>query len=271
MTENEFSLRFKWLYPYLEETGRKLRLLHRNKNFSVKRKYDGSNVTNIDEEMSLYWIDLLSRAFPGEAIVTEEYEPSHQYHSHSDLVWYVDPIDGTGKFIEGSPNYFVLISLCIHGVAGFGILYQPERNCVLYGSTFHSARLYTTIHHYREMIRKVSWRQQMPLVVKGAQPLLRSRLEAVTHLPVRRTSSAVHNIIGPLSGPSSGFVSFRKNAYWDLAAPAAIMESAGFRTGIFSSGEPTLFNDGKVHCDRFYCLPPDTPEEVIEYVTSVTI
>lgn len=270
MTEKEFNLRFQWLYPHLEEAGRKLRLQQHNRSFQVSVKHDGSKVTDADREMSNYWMELLGKAFPGEPVVSEEDEISHSYEPNSSAIWYVDPVDGTSKFIEGSPNYFVLLSLCVDGKPSFGVLYQPERNCVLYGNKHIRTRLYTSADEFREIHQTISWRHQMPLVVKGANPVLRDRLESITHLPVRRTSSAAHNIIGPLNGPSSGFVSFRRTAYWDIAAPAAIMESAGFQTRILQHGETARYNDGDIHCQRFFCLPPDTPDEVVDYIVSVT-
>ncbi len=270
MTEKEFNLRFRWLYPLLEEAGRKLRLQQHNRSFQVSMKHDGSKVTDTDRQMNDYWMELLNKSFPGEPVVSEEDETSHSYEPNSSAVWYVDPIDGTSKFIEGSANYFVLISLCIDGKPSFGVLYQPERNCVLYGNSYMRARLYTSPGEFREIHQTISWRHQMPLVVKGANPVLRDRLESIAHLPVRRTSNAAHNIIGPLSGPSSGFISFRPTAYWDIAAPAAIMESAGFQTRILQHGEAAQYNDGEIYCNRFFCLPPDAPDDVIEYVISVT-
>lgn len=270
MSEKEIQMRFQWLYPHLEEAGRRLRLHHRNRSYTVKLKKDGSKVTDADVEMSNYWVELLSKAYPGETIVSEELASSHTYPSGSDVVWYVDPIDGTGKFIDGSPNYFVLISICLHGKPGLGILYQPERNCVLYGNPYIRTRLYTSPKEYREMNLTTGWKNKLPLVVKGAQPSLRSRLEDITHLPVRRTSEAVHNIIGPLSDINTGFISFRKTSFWDLAAPAAIMQSSGFHTNIMSRGEVRRYNDGNVTCERFYCLPHDTPDEVIEYISTVS-
>ena len=270
MSEKEFNLRFNWLYPHLEEAGRRLRLQQHNRSFSVGMKSDGSKVTDSDQEMNDSWMELLKKAFPGETVVSEEDEHSHVYTPKTSVVWYIDPIDGTSKFAEGSPNYFVLIGMCIDGKPSFGILYQPERNCVLYGNSYIRTRLYTSPGDFREIHQTISWRHQMPLVVKGAHPALRDRLESITHLPVRRSSNAAHNIIGPLNGPSTGFVSFRRSAYWDIAAPAAIMESAGFQTRIFNHGEAANYNDGNIFCNRFYCLPPDTPDEVIDYVINVT-
>ncbi len=269
MTEKEFHQRFRWLYPHLEEAGRRLRTQQRNRSFNVHTKEDGSRVTDADRQMSDYWMDLISRAFPGETIVCEEDLESHNYQAGCETTWFVDPIDGTSKFIDNSFNYYVLISICIDGQPSFGILYQPERNVVLFGNPHIRARLYTSLEDYREIHRNMSWLNRMPLIVKGARPALRSQLEEVTHLTVKRTSNSSHNIVSPLNAPNTGFVSFRKTAYWDLAAPAAIMESAGYQSALYSNGDPTQYNDGNVHCDRFYCLPPDTPEHVLSFITSV--
>ncbi len=269
MNEKEFDQRFQWLYPHLEETGRQLRVLHRNRNFKIGIKDDGTKVTDADERLNTFWKSLIQQNFPGETIVSEEDPDSHLYREQTDPTWYVDPIDGTGKFIDGLKNYFVLISLCQAGKAVFGILYQPERNIVLYGNNHIRARIYSKPDEYREIHRPMSWRHRMPLIVKGAPPILRNELESVTHLNVKRTSNASHNIISPLISDNTGYISFRKTAYWDISAPAAIMESAGFKTGQFRFGEPAGFNDGYIYCDRFYALPADTPENVISYISTV--
>lgn len=271
MSEKEFFLRFKWLHSHLEEAGRSLRLRHRDRRFEVKTKNDGSRVTDIDREMSDFWLSLITKYFPGETVISEEDEATHQYSSGSSVVWYIDPIDGTSKFINGSSHYFVLIGLCIEGRADFGILYQPERNCLLFGTSYTSPRLYSSINEFHEVHQAVGWHRQMPVVVKGATPALRTRLETIIHLPVRRHSVSAHHITGPLNGPNSGYLSFRKNAYWDLAAPTAIMNAAGFKINLITKGEPAFFNDGNVWCERYYCLPPDTPEEVIQYVSTVMV
>lgn len=271
MSEKEFQLRFKWLYPHLEKSGKRLRMLQRNRKFTISTKKDGSKVTTADEEISDYWLEHLTRAFPGEPAVSEESETSQNYPSGCDTVWYIDPIDGTSKFIDGLSSYFVLVSLCMHGSAVFGVLYQPERHRLYYGNPFIRARLYTSADEYCEMYQTITWKDQLPLVVKGAQPPIRKRIEAVTQRPVQRTSPAAHNIFGPLGGTDTGFISFRKTAYWDLAAPSAIMNAAGFHTIILNSGNPAKYNDGEVYCDRFFCLPYDTPGEFVDYITTVPL
>lgn len=266
MNQKELHLRFRWIVPHLQQCGQRLRELRKSRSYEVHNKRDGSRVTDADREMSRYWMDQISRTFPGETIVSEESAASHDYPANAPLVWYIDPIDGTSKFIEGLDNYFILISLCVEGVSSLGLLYQPEKETLLYATPHIRTRFYTSPDHYREIHRTTRWKDRKPLIVKGAKPPLRKWLEANTNLPVHRTANAVHNIIGALNGSSTGFISFRRTAYWDLAAPAAIMASAGFQSGLVSGGKPARYNDGDIACERFYCLPPDTPEDVMDFI-----
>ena len=269
MSEKELEMRFKWLYPLLQDVGSKLRHLHRNRNFSVRMKTDGSIVTDSDEEMSSIWLNLLANAFPGEFVVSEEDASTHIHPPKQSVVWYIDPIDGTSKFVNGSPDYYVLIGIAIDGRPGFGLLYQPEKDTVLYGNPFIKTRLYTSQNNYREFRNIGLWKNSLPLIVKGAHPNVRERLESVTQMPVRRSSNATHNIVAPLNGKSSGFISYRRSAFWDLLAPAAIMESSGFQTCAFRDGEKAYYNDGDVFCNRFFCLPSDTPDEIVQYLKNI--
>lgn len=270
MTEKECEQRFAWVYPRLEQAGQKLRQASRLRTYSTEKKPDGSIVTNIDVEHSEWWLQELASAFPGETLVSEENASTHTYSAGDKLVWYVDPIDGTKSFAEGSPDYYVLLSLTIDGVPAVGWLYQPESRCVLYGNNSGILRLYTSRESYRTYPGPYSWNNRLPLVVKGAAPLLRERLEQLTARAVRKTARKAHNIVSPLSASTCGYVSFRKTAFWDLAAPSAIMQAAGFKTGILSGGgEPLRYNNGSTISSRYYCLPGDTPQEVLEYISQV--
>lgn len=64
-------------------------------------------VTEFDLESERRVRDALAAAFPDHRIVGEEGEPQGE----GDLVWYVDPLDGTTNFAHGHPNFCVSIAL----------------------------------------------------------------------------------------------------------------------------------------------------------------
>ena len=268
MTEKECEQRFAWIYPRLEQVGQKLRQARRLRTYTTETKPDGSIVTSVDQEHSEWWLQELSSAFPGETLVSEENPSTHTYNDGSRLVWYIDPIDGTKSFAEGSPDYYVLLSLTVDGIPTAGWLYQPERRCVLYGNSSGILRLYTSRTSYRTYPGPYSWKNRLPLVVKGAPPMLREKLEQLTGRPVKKTARKAHNIVSPLNASTSGYISYRKTAFWDLAAPSAIMQAAGFKTRILSAGgEPQRYNNGSTVSSRYFCLPGDTPQEVLDYIS----
>lgn len=82
--------------------------------------------------------DLVTEAdYQAERIITSiiEYEfPDHNIHSEEDIhrdagsafTWLIDPLDGTGNYANGNPNYAVSIAL-IHGDEPVvGVVYAPE-------------------------------------------------------------------------------------------------------------------------------------------------
>ncbi|MDI6400874.1 inositol monophosphatase family protein [Balneolaceae bacterium ANBcel3] len=269
ITPSELESRFHALYASLSEAGNVLRAYHRNKQYSIKRKADGSRVTSADIEMSDFWKELLHRLFPGEFIVSEEDENTHSFSDRPEIIWYVDPIDGTSKFINGSPYYYVLISMCVNGLPVFGIMYQPEKEETLFGCTNLKTRLYNAKGGFQEIHPQNSWIQEHPILVKGMDSGLRHTISSYTERPVKRSYTEKHHITQALSPGVCGFISYRPTAYWDLAAPAAIMHSAGYQTGIIQGKQQASYNSIPVRSDRFYCLPMDTPEHVISYISQM--
>lgn len=74
----------------------------------------------------------IEQAAPSSLVVGEEYGGS----GANDLVWYVDPIDGTSNFVNGLPFYCVSIGVCWRGQPLGGVIYDPERNEMFVGSAY---------------------------------------------------------------------------------------------------------------------------------------
>ena len=77
------------------------------KNFNVKKKIDGSFVTDVDQEIESLFKKLLSKKFPNHGIIGEEYGSKNL---ESKYIWVIDPLDGTHSFISGKPLFGTLIS-----------------------------------------------------------------------------------------------------------------------------------------------------------------
>jgi histidinol-phosphatase len=83
-------------------------------DLAVVSKADGSPVTDADREIERSLRERLAAQRPGHAITGEEFGDSAGEDGDSgdsEWRWYLDPIDGTASFIEGSDNWKVLIAL----------------------------------------------------------------------------------------------------------------------------------------------------------------
>jgi len=82
-------------------------------------KADETPVTMADTEIEAVFRDEAEVRFAQDGIFGEETGVSGQ---ERDRIWVIDPIDGTGAFATGSPQFGVLLSLVTKGRAEFGII-----------------------------------------------------------------------------------------------------------------------------------------------------
>ena len=79
-------------------------------------------VTEADKAAEVAMRRMITAAFPEHGIVGEEFGSER---SEADLVWVLDPIDGTRAFVAGLPMWGTLIGLMRGGRAVYGLMHQP--------------------------------------------------------------------------------------------------------------------------------------------------
>lgn len=89
---------------------------------SVEVKPDRSFVTDLDSRVERRLRELIVDRYPTHGILGEEEGSSDL---DADLVWVLDPIDGTAAFIAGVPVYGTLIALMRAGEPVIGIIDHP--------------------------------------------------------------------------------------------------------------------------------------------------
>ncbi len=93
----------------------------RASDLEVEIKPDGSPVTDADGTVERALRARLAQARPDHAILGEELGASGDSHWR----WHLDPIDGTGSFLDGNLEWYVLIALVHDGVPVLGIASAP--------------------------------------------------------------------------------------------------------------------------------------------------
>jgi len=106
------------------EAAARAALGHFRRGVGVELKADKSPVTVADRESEAAVLEVISRAFPGHAILGEE---SGAHAGAADSRWIVDPLDGTRGFARGETCWGPLIALehCGEVVAGAMALPVP--------------------------------------------------------------------------------------------------------------------------------------------------
>jgi myo-inositol-1(or 4)-monophosphatase len=94
---------------------------------TVRHKGPVDLVTEYDLRSEELVRERLARAFPDHAIVAEESAAQEVLASDSgpELVWYVDPVDGTTNFAHGHPFFAVSIGLCLRNRPVVGVVLAP--------------------------------------------------------------------------------------------------------------------------------------------------
>ena len=94
-----------------------------NNKSKNKKEYDP--VTNFDKAFEKYIRSLISKKYPNDAIIGEEFKKKE---SSNDYKWSIDPIDGTRAFVVGVPTWSNLIGLSYQDKSEIGLANFPELN-----------------------------------------------------------------------------------------------------------------------------------------------
>jgi len=98
----------------------KSRLVIKNKS---KDKKDFDPVTNLDQGFEKYIRLLISKQFPNDSIIGEEFANKNSANNYT---WAIDPIDGTRAFVIGAPTWSNLIGFSFHKKSLLGLANFPE-------------------------------------------------------------------------------------------------------------------------------------------------
>ena len=88
----------------------------------IESKGDASPVTIADREAETVMRRMIEAAFPEHGIIGEEHGNKNP---DAELVWVLDPIDGTQAFATGKPLFGTLIALLHEGTPLLGIIDMP--------------------------------------------------------------------------------------------------------------------------------------------------
>ena len=106
----------------------------RSEELTISQKGPGDFVTNADQLLDRQLATAFAAQFPQDGIITEEnIDSRQQFQADVPRLWCIDPIDGTGDFIAGRPDYAVMVGVLQHEQPIAGWIYAPESDSMYYG------------------------------------------------------------------------------------------------------------------------------------------
>ena len=220
----------------------------------IQRKRGAGIVTEIDKRAEKYLLKNIFRKFPESSIITEE---SGEYKRRDDLVWIIDPLDGTSNYAHGFPWFCVSIGLYEQGQPKAGSIFQPLTGDMYYAEAGRGAFLNGKRIH-------VSATRKLGDALLGTGfyyhrgNRLREEIEIFRKvqevaLGVRRPGSAALDLAMVASGRYDGFWE-RGLSSWDVAAGSLLVSEAGGKVSNYAGNPTTIFdreimasNGGPIH------------------------
>ena len=132
--------RFDFGLSLIREAGeRALGYFNNRDALTVHSKGPQDLASEADLQTELLIRDRLSDAFPGDAFLGEETEPTAYRDGQG--IWVVDPIDGTQPFICGLTSWCVSIAFVRDSALQFGMVFAPARDELFAGGLTMEATL----------------------------------------------------------------------------------------------------------------------------------
>jgi myo-inositol-1(or 4)-monophosphatase len=216
-----------------EQAGRQLLKLFEGGRISVRRKFDypGSIVTNADEEAERIILARIRKSGIRSTVVSEE---AGKVNLGSDeIVWAVDPLDGTLNYAKRIAYFAVSIGCIFKGKTVAGAIYNPVLDEMFTanigrGALLNGKRIHVSLAKSLKGASVIfEWWNHEPAI---PDPLgLERRLYRFTR-SVRSPGSVAMNLCTVASGRFDGLITvFKRSPIYEIAAGCLIVEEAGGR------------------------------------------
>ena len=182
-------------------------------------------VSDADRSVEVFIRERLHSAFPDDGIFGEEHDDRL---GTSGFNWVIDPIDGTTNFVNGIPNWTIVLAGVSNGITQIGVIHDPNVD-----ETFAAKRGGGAMLNGKPMHVAAGKALEAGTVAVGYS----NRVEAANVAPVvlgllergamfHRNASGALSLAYVSSGRLLGYVEEHMNA-WDCLAGQLLVHEAG--------------------------------------------
>jgi len=162
--------------------------------------------------------------FKGYSVLGEE---ASKPLKQAEWTWIIDPVDGTGPFVQGMPLFTCCISLLRDGIPQLGVIYDPMLDRVFYAQKGHGAYMNDSkiaVSQAQTLDRQYVHLDSLKTGNRHLLPLRQRLLEAGC-VPLL-INAIQYGVALTCAGRATGVV-FSMPTFWDAAAGYAIATEAG--------------------------------------------
>lgn len=222
------------------EASKAVMSIYTSEDFNIELKSDNSPLTRADTKAHKIIQEILEKT--NIPILSEEGKNIlFSTRKNWNLLWIVDPIDGTKEFIKRNGEFTINIALVENGTPILGVVYAPATKELYYsliGKGSFKIKIQSTISINDILMNAL----QLPLNIKNKIYTIvasRSHLSEDTDLFIKQMKSKYGNIKLISKGSSlklclvaegiaDAYPRFAPTMEWDTAAGHAICKYAGF-------------------------------------------
>jgi myo-inositol-1(or 4)-monophosphatase len=194
-------------------------------------------VTNVDRAAEAAIIETLSEAYPHHAFLAEESGAS----GTGEIIWIIDPLDGTTNFMHGFPTFAVSIACQMQGRMEHAVVYDPMRQEIFSatrggGAYVENKRLRVSRQRTLEgslIGTGFPYRDNLHLL-DPYMAMMKAVIQRASGL--RRPGAAALDLAYVAAGRTDGFWEIGLKP-WDTAAGTLLIREAGGLVATLDGGE----------------------------------
>lgn len=226
-------------------------------SINIEEKSHNSLVSYVDKKAEEMLIEGCLELTPNATFIAEESNKTDS-NTTSELVWIIDPLDGTTNFLHGLPHYSISIALKHFNETILGVVYHVPNNEVF--SSYKGQPLFINSIPFK-LNNTSDLTLENALIATGfpyynyeaTKPLLAFLEEMMLKTRgIRRFGSAALDLAYTACGRYQAFYEHALNS-WDVAAGIFLVQQAGgtvsdFNNGLnYHSGQTILACNPSIH------------------------
>jgi len=228
------------------------------------RDNGGRNVTTqVDRKVN----DVLRQSLleQGEGWLSEE-ETDDQARLSKEIVWVVDPLDGTREYVDGIPEWCVSVGLTIDGAAVAGGICNPATGELFLGSLGAGVT-----YNGRMTLASPKTSLDGALVLASRQEYIRGEWAPFERkqFSIRPTGSIAYKLALVSAGLADATWTLSPKHEWDIAAGVALVNSAGGHVSCIGNAR-LQFNRRKILLPGLVACNKGISAPVLQVIHEVT-